>query len=164
MPDTFRVLTAIGLEEFPERPADDFLGLSALAWGLLGGALCSTVVTAILTAIVGMAGSWLLSIFSLNMLMTVGLEAVPAIGAGYASWRVFCRNDLAREPSPPRFMPMLHRALPDQWRVFVWLVLRQGRWVLVGGVAGAVLLGAGGGSGSGDDGGGICGIVVDPSD
>jgi hypothetical protein len=117
------------------------LSLSALAWGLLGGAVCSTVVTAVLTAIVGMAAGWLLSIFSISMLMTIGLEAVPAIGAGYASWRVFCRNDLSRQPTRPLVRDKLKTMVPAQWRVMSWLVWRQGRWVLIGGMIGSLVLG-----------------------
>jgi len=119
-----------------------FVGLGALAWGLLGGALCSTVLSGVLTAIAFMAASWLLSMFSINALTTTLLEAGSAIAAGYASRRVFCRDDVSRQPiqSPRRLKTTLPPGFLAQWRVLLWLALRQGRWVLAACLGGALLL------------------------
>src|SRR5579864_6053394 len=112
--------------------------LDGLAWGLLGGALCQRVLTAVLAGIVFMAASWLLALF-VNTPETLYLGKAMLAGAGVLySRKVFCRDDLSRQsPRKSRFaIP-----LPAGWRVLLWLSFRQGRWVLVGGLGFAVVLG-----------------------
>jgi hypothetical protein len=118
------------------------LGLNALAWGLLAGALFRTVLTAVLSGIALMAGGWLWSIFSITNLDLTLVEGVAAVGAGYASRRIFCREDRSRQPEQRRhkFKKML-TAVPADLQVLLWLIIRQGRWVLGVCVAGALLLG-----------------------
>jgi hypothetical protein len=96
-------------------------GLHGMAWGLLAGALCRTVLIAFLAGIAFVIGCWALSIFLaaiglpilgwpagveerdvLSILVAVGL----VLAAVYASWRIFCRDDISRR-QPARRAPSL---------------------------------------------------------
>jgi hypothetical protein len=117
------------------------VGLNALAWGLLGGALCRGVLSAILTAVGLMAASWILGIFARYYVVMLLLETAVGFTAGYASWRIFCRDDRIRQPARSWVQRKLGRVFPASWRVVLWLALRQGRWVLAGGAVGVLALG-----------------------
>jgi hypothetical protein len=117
------------------------LGLDGLAWGLLAGAVCRTVLTAALLGSVLMAASWILALLPMNaVVLTLG-KAGAAVVAGYASWRIFCRDDrsrrLARNPVKRRWSV----PVSAEWRALAWLSLRQGRLVLACCLAGALVLG-----------------------
>jgi hypothetical protein len=117
------------------------VGLEALAWGLLGGALCRTVLSAVFAAIVLMAGSWLVAFITRDVVFLTLAKASAAVVAGCASWQIFCRDDRLRRPGQTRIRRKLVLQIPADWRVLVWLAMRQGRWVLAGAVAGALVLG-----------------------
>ncbi len=115
------------------------LGLDALAWGLLGGALFRTVLPATLFGILAMAGAW--CFFSLpanGAALIVGVAGTGSL-AGYISWRKFCGDDVQRLPAETRRRRLL--TVPATWRVVGWLAYRQGRWILISAAAGALLLG-----------------------
>jgi hypothetical protein len=117
------------------------LGLDALAWGLLGGALCRKVLTAVLTGIGFMALSWFLfAPWDNGVVLFLGKSAA-VVTAVYGSWWSFCRNDRLRQRAPVQTQRRQVSLLSSPTRVLLWLMLRQGRWVLAAGVAGAMLLG-----------------------
>ena len=108
------------------------LGLNGLAWGLLAGALCRTVLTAVLTGVALMAVSWLWSIISMTTLDLFLFEGAAAVRRGYASRRIFCRDDRLRLPPPGRSKINVLARFPGDVQVLLWLIIRQGRWVLGG--------------------------------
>jgi hypothetical protein len=117
------------------------VALEALAWGLLGGALCRTVLSAVFAGIVFMAGSWLVAFITGDMVFLILAQTGATLVAGGASWQVFCRDDRLRRPGQTRIRRKLVLPVPADCRVLVWLAMRQGRWVLAGGLAGALVLG-----------------------
>ena len=129
------------------------LALEALAWGLLAGALCGTTLTALLAGValmacgqlmVGLIGSIVDLIVGRHgpgpLPLIVGTMAVE-IAAGYASWRIYCRNDLTRRPERRWPKGKLLPAWISDCQVLLWLVLRQGRQVLIACFVGAVVVG-----------------------
>jgi hypothetical protein len=118
------------------------LGLNALAWGLLAGALCRTVLTAVLTGIALMAASWFWSLLAVTPWDLTLVEGVAALGAGYGSRRIFCREDRSRQPEQRRDkIKQMLTHFPADLQCLLWLIVRQGRWALVACLAGALLLG-----------------------
>jgi hypothetical protein len=116
------------------------VGLDALAWGLLGGAVSRSVLEAILIGIVAMACGWAIALFARDAFLLFSLEAAAALGASYASYRVFCREDRLRRPARAVVLKWVPR-IPTRPLVLLWLAARQGRWVLAAGFTGAVILG-----------------------
>jgi hypothetical protein len=113
--------------------------LDGLAWGLFGGALCKKVLTAVLAGILCMASTWLLALFvNTNLALYLGKAMLAGAGVLY-SRKIFCQDDPSRQITS-RKIPFT-RLVPISWRVLLWLSFRQGRWVLVGGLAFAVVLG-----------------------
>jgi hypothetical protein len=107
------------------------LGLDALAWGLLGGAVCGRVLSAVLIGIAFMAASWVFVLPLGGGPAFAAVKLAAAAAAGYASWRLFTEPDRLRRQAartvsttrpPIRLFPAA--------RVLVWLAFRQGRWVL----------------------------------
>ncbi len=139
----------LGFDSWEVTPFLPLAGLEALAWGLVGGALCRTVLTAVLAGIVFMAGTWTSSLLSTTLWPLVLIRVGFAVMAYYASWRVFCRDDSSRRPTAgaselPAVRLMRGRrvlSLSVGWRALAWLAWRQGRWVLVGGLVGVLWLG-----------------------
>jgi hypothetical protein len=121
------------------------LGLDALAWGLLGGALCRTVLTAILTSIGLMALSWSMIVPATaaapNYIVVLLIETVGGVVAAYASRRIFCRLDFYRQPLGAQLVQRFVTAVTLGWRALFWLALRQGWPVLAAGLLGALVLG-----------------------
>lgn len=117
------------------------MGLDAFVWGLLGGALGGTAVTAVLAGILLLAGSWGLAVAFANSLAMFfiqgGLTGLAAVG----SWRIFCGPDLARRAHQAGVQGRARRTYLTPGRVIFWLALRQGRWVLLSGGIVALLLG-----------------------
>jgi hypothetical protein len=118
-------------------------GLNGMAWGMLAGARCRTVLIAVLMGIALMLGSWALAFIlsALFRLPIFGVEAGLGLAAFYASWRSFCRDDSSRRPPPARTGRPLVRVIPASWRAVLWLAFRQGRWALAAVGAGTLLLG-----------------------
>jgi hypothetical protein len=119
------------------------LGLVALAWGLLGGALCGHILTAALTAAPLMAISLALAIpFSGTPLALLVSGIVGPLTAMLVSRRVFCRDDFSRTRlAADRDQQLRLRLFSSCFAVF-WLIYRQSRWALIA-VAGAAPLLAG---------------------
>jgi hypothetical protein len=119
------------------------VGLDALAWGLLAGALCGSVLTAVLAGIGFMVVTWAapLTFLFFDSWEHITIHTALGLAAGYASRRVFCKNDetrLAEEQAVARYL--LPAFLRDV-RVLIWLIVRQGRWVLAAGIAASLVLG-----------------------
>lgn len=113
------------------------LGLDALIWGLLGGALCRKVLTAVLTGIVFMALSWLLLLPFGNSDVQFGLaKGAAALAGGYVSWRSFSKTDRSRRLVSNR---MRSPVFSTEYSL-LWLVFSQGRWLLAVALAIALLL------------------------
>ena len=117
-------------------------GLNGMAWGLLAGALCRTVLIAVLTGIVFMISSLLLPIivtaFRLLMLeLSILVAAGLGLAAFYASWRIFCRDDFSRRPARLHPLSRFVEAIPASWRSILRLTCWEGRWALAAVVAGA---------------------------
>jgi hypothetical protein len=131
----------LGFADWATALAFPVLCLQSLAWGLLGGALCRTVLMAVLSGVAMIAASWLLAVFSLNRQTALVLESVPALIAAYASRRVFCRNDVARryvQQPQTRTKPLLPYF--TDLHVLGWLMIRQARWPLIAAMVGTLLL------------------------
>jgi hypothetical protein len=120
-----------------------FLGICALAWGLLAGALCRTVLAAVLTGILLMAGSWTIPVFLPHLVLQLSVAGAAAIGATFISRRSFCRDETSRFRSATRSEGVLNWSSVGAIRVLLWLVIRQGRWILGGTLVGALMLGLG---------------------
>ncbi len=96
---------AFSLEECALLP---LLGVSTLAWGVLGGALCRHVLSATLLATLLMGVSWLLAFpLSISPQFFVSTEAVFSFGALVAAQAIYCRPDQMRLPESTRH-PTLH--------------------------------------------------------
>src|SRR5260370_13133818 len=96
--------------------------LDALAWGLLGGALCQKVLTAVLAGIAFMATSWLLALFvNTSMALYLGKAMLAGIGV-IASRRIYYQDDPTRQTTPLKSRYAF--LLPADWRVVVWLSVR----------------------------------------
>ncbi len=124
------------------------VALDALAWGLLGGSLCSTGMAAVLVGIALMAGSWALGFLWPDPVVLFLIQSSLDLGAVWLSWRIFCREDLTRGvrsyfPIVPssRLAGQQTALSPHSRHALAWLIARQGRLVLVGGLLSAVLLG-----------------------
>ena len=86
----------LGFASWPMVVILPWLGLDALAWGLLGGALCRKVLPAVLLAIAFLGFSWVvLAIAENGAVLAVG-KIAAALAAGFGSWRIFCRLDRDR--------------------------------------------------------------------
>jgi hypothetical protein len=129
-----------------------FMALEALAWGLLAGALCRTTLSALLVGVALMVcGQSLVALIGSLIILIVGPGPDPfalivgtmavEVAAGYASWRIFCRNDRTRRPE--RKWPKIKLLSPwiSDCQVLLWLILRQCRWVLIACCVGAVAVG-----------------------
>ncbi len=120
------------------------IGIYALAWGLLAGALYRNVLKATLLGIAIMAGCCLLLFVGLPGIVAVPIVTgnfVLGLGAFYVSWRSFCRDDRSRQPPRVRPIRRLIETVPASWRAVIWLCCRQGRWALATVGTSAVLLG-----------------------
>lgn len=111
--------------------------LEAFAWGMLVSARCRSVLGAIgLTALV-VGGVWLgaLGLAALTPWSTLGallLDGIGAIVALWGSWWWFSREDIERASSKI--------GLPA-WMTLSWLVLRQGKGVLLALTGAGLILG-----------------------
>jgi hypothetical protein len=133
------LILVLGIGSWRTGPLLLYWCLDGLAWGLLGGALCHRVLTAVLAGIVCMAASWSLALL-VDTSTALYLGKVLLAGAGVLySRQIFCRDDRSRQTTPPR--SRFTRFIPASWRVLLWLSYRQGRCVLAGGLAFAVALG-----------------------
>ena len=130
----------LGFASLPIALLMPMLALEAFAWGLLGGALCQRVLTAVLTGIALLAGSWV-------VFMACGWLFVPilwgdspfwfslakagaAVTAGYVSFRRYAAVDRLRQPDSMRPPARKFSLLPASVRVLVYLIVRQGAWAL----------------------------------
>jgi hypothetical protein len=136
-------------------------GLDGLVWGLLAGAICRTSLTAVLAGLGLWLASWpltLLAVFPLIFLVRefdwvwarrftnsdhLPLAGKIAVGlaAGFVSWRIYCRDDFARQPSQSQLKSKLLAMLPSDWRVLLWLAYRQGRVALAACLVTSVVVG-----------------------
>lgn len=117
------------------------LGLLALSWGLLGGALCKHILAATLIAAPLMAVVWALSIpFGSVPLLLAAIEISASLGAAMAAHRLFCRDDRLRVIRVAEHGGRLRPGFLGGWLVLGWLIFRQTRWVLVGLVVGSTLV------------------------
>ncbi len=160
----------LGFAPWPVLIALPWLGLDALAWGLLGGALCRKVLSAVLLAILLLAVSRLAFIIWGDMVILIMGTAASSLAALFASWRIYTRTDRDRQqlvsppavtliggwdevPAPLRASrpaksdrPAAVRSPSRKVSLFrtagalLWLSVRQGRWLLAGCLLGAVLL------------------------
>jgi hypothetical protein len=134
-------------------------GLEALAWGLFGSALCSSVLAAVVLSAVLLFGIWgILTPPGLGPLPLLLPRAALTVGALVVSLLVFGRTDWDRRPAPsPRaFRPpgqaggakrkrgAARRASVAGFgalRALAWLALRQGWAVVLLFVAASFLMG-----------------------
>lgn len=117
------------------------LGLLALCWGLLGGALCKHILAAALIAAPLMTVFWALSIpFSSAPLLLAAIEIGASFGAAVVAHRLFCRDDRLRVVRVAEDAGRLRPGLLGSWLVLGWLIFRQARWILVGLVVGSALV------------------------
>jgi hypothetical protein len=74
------------------------VGLHALAWGLLAGAVSRSVLAAIFLGFAAMLCGFLIAffLFADDPWLLPAMEAALSLGAAYTSYRVFCRDDLLR--------------------------------------------------------------------
>ena len=133
------LLMALGLGSWRTGLIVLYWCLDALAWGLLGGSLCKKVLTAVLAGVAFMAASWLLALIANNNTELYLGKALLAGAGVFYSRRIFCRDDPTRQAMPDK--SRFTHLLPASWRVLLWLTVRQGRWVLAGGLGFAVILG-----------------------
>jgi hypothetical protein len=119
------------------------LSADALIWGLVGGALCRNVLLAVLTGIGLMAVSWVLPLPMNWAPVLFAMKIAFAILGVLLSRRFFCEPDRNRGIYTQRLGQLTPRAEPGlkPWRVMMWLIVRQGRWVLVALVPACVGLG-----------------------
>jgi hypothetical protein len=117
------------------------LSLVSLAWGLLGGALCRHTLTAMLTAAAFMAACWALAYpLSLWYPLIIAFELAASLTAAVLARQVFCRNDRQRLIGARKARSASRLRFLTSWQLVFWLVLRQGRWLLLGVAAGAIVL------------------------
>jgi hypothetical protein len=119
------------------------LALDAFSWGLLGGAVGRRVLSAVLIGIGYMALSWLVLLVLGNYLLLLGIARAGAASlAVYLSWRGYTAVDRARLAGGQQTNKRQRTLVPASVRVLLWLIVRQGRWTLVGcGLATLVLIG-----------------------
>ncbi len=86
------------------------VALEALAWGMLGGALCRSVMAAVLTAISAMVCSWFLARFYGNFTQLVIVNCVSGVTAIVGSTLIYWRGT-GRAVCRPG-VPVLLRAAP----------------------------------------------------
>lgn len=112
------------------------LGLDALVWGLVGGALARFILTGVLVGVGLMAATWSLAlVFVQTLPAVIVIKVLLAVVGGYAAWRCFCAPDLEGRAARPRLARVRRPLVPQSWRSMLWLTLRQGRWLLLGGLA-----------------------------
>lgn len=110
--------------------------LDALAWGLLGGALCRKVLPAVLAATFFLAVAWVVPQVAGTWTGFLAVKAALTLVGGYLSWKVYTRDDPTRQ-----VIATVPAAKVPTWRVLGWTMLRQGRWLVVGCLAGCVATG-----------------------
>ncbi|HYV39490.1 MAG TPA: hypothetical protein VE988_27620 [Gemmataceae bacterium] len=133
---------ALGFASFKQAVYIFALGLDAMAWGLLGGAIAGTVLTGALIGIGFMVGSWMLvAFFPFLGSDPTWPKVLLAIIATYASWACYCRDDLWRKLARDNSKGKLLADVVTDWQALMWLARRQGRLVLAGGIVGALALG-----------------------
>lgn len=109
--------------------------LDALLYGLLGGALCPTVFTAVLAGVVLLAGTFAVALLTAGPIAAI-IKILFATASIYVAYRQFCEPDLNRRASLQAPSQVVS---PRAWRVLVWLMAQQGRWLLAIGTAAAIL-------------------------
>ena len=118
------------------------LAFHALAWGMLAGAWRRTVLGAVLIGIGCMVVFWLLSLVLGGGGGSILFQTAAAVLAVYGSSKIFCRDDFSRQPvRAGRSGRSVRVFQSSSWRVLIGLAIRQGRWVVVGVIVGAVALG-----------------------
>jgi hypothetical protein len=120
-------------------------GLDALAWGMLGGAICRNVLVACVVAILLAASTWLMGLATVSAVGVVLVKSVLALIAVGVSATLFCQPDLARRKyarAVGQTLPSERRGLvPPSARVLIWLAIRQGRWLFLTCLAACIVLG-----------------------
>jgi ABC-type transport system involved in multi-copper enzyme maturation permease subunit len=125
-------------------------GLAGLAWGLLGSALCRSVlaavgVTALLFAFVFPPGMLLVQVIgrhhSPDLILPLGAVALT-VAALAASGLIFCGPDWKRRPAGSLAARMVRWPDPSGVRTVLWLTWRQAPMGVVFLGAGAMVLGA----------------------
>jgi hypothetical protein len=155
------VAYGLGLRAEALRPEQWFwilpaAGLEALAWGMLGSALCSSVLAAVVLSAVLLFGIWgILTPPGVGPILLVLPRGSLTLGALIVSLLVFARTDRDRRAAPPLASGAREKeagakrkrgrrqAAPGlgTWRVLPWLALRQGWAVILLFAAASFLLG-----------------------
>jgi hypothetical protein len=86
----------LGFAPWPVLVALPWLSLDALAWGLVGGALCRKVLPAVLVAILFLALSRLAFVIWGDWVILGTGTLASALAAVFASWRIYTRTDRDR--------------------------------------------------------------------
>ena len=118
------------------------LAVVALAFGMAGGTMCKSVFPAVVVGFTGtivflVVGVILTQLSDAFFPAPVALAASGII-AGLGSWQGFCQSDRTRTPDAQKWA----RTPFPAPIVVTWLVIRQGRWIIAGGLAFSVLAGS----------------------
>jgi len=120
------------------------VGLLALCWGMVGGALCASVFPAILTGIVLAAANlailFIVPVVIVPIVREVALIAV-AVVALIISKQSYCATDHDRRLRQAQLQGGNRQRRPKSWQTLVWLAAKQGRWILCIGLGMSFLAG-----------------------
>lgn len=127
------VVLVLKLGSWSYVPSFILLGWLALLWGMVGGALCEHVFTAVLSGIVLAVGSLGLAVM-LPLGVTV-VEVILAVVALLIAKQSFCAADYDRRARSLEGQATRRVLRPGARQSLLWLAFRQGRWVLGIGLA-----------------------------
>jgi hypothetical protein len=131
----------LGLGYLPLRLAlaVPLVGVDALIWGMVAGAWCRNVLLAVLTGIGLLLASWIIPFITTATAPYIAVKAALALVGAVLAQRWFCDTDRARRSSA---QPAAAAArTPSSWVAMTWLMVRQGRWLIVGTAAAALVAG-----------------------
>ena len=136
------ILIGHGVSTLEESALLPLLGLAALVWGALGGALCQHVLSATLLATLLMAISWIFTVpFGGIPDLLTGAEGLFTIGAFLIAQNTYCRSDRLRLPERQRHATLrfLGRYLSIAVAGFVAINLLFHKQLLVAAEVGAAI-------------------------